>query len=374
MKRILLVLVLFCTTIAFSQEKNFEDEVQKISKRIELITKTEKAALKEKVELINKRLDKNEITSDQAQKLKKEAADFHAKVIAGKVAVEEGKLQLLVQDKANGKIKSKPKRETDFDDHNDSFRIGRKTFRISVKDDDDYSSRRNNRWKNRKSKWDDKGKRNRSTTTQFIFALGVNNVLVDDKLSTLESSDYQFWQSHFYELGWTWKTRMDRDASKLYFKYGVSFLWNNLRAKNNKYHVVNGGKTDLVVHPEKLTENRLRHVQMNFPVHFEWDFSRNGEYSDGHKRDRTNQSVRLGLGGFVGFKLGTRQYIEYRNSSDVKVEELQKDNFNMNILNYGLSAYVAYRSTGFYVKYDMNSLFKNTEVRNISLGLRFDFN
>jgi hypothetical protein len=374
MKRILLVLVLFCTTIAFSQEKNFEDEVQKISKRIELITKTEKAALKEKVELINNRLDKKEITSDQAQKLKKEAADFHAKVIADKVSVEEGKLQLLVQDKANGRIKSKKKVETDFDDKENSFTIGRKTFRVRVDNNNDYVSRRD-RWLNRrKSKWDSKGKRNRSTTTQFVFALGVNNVLVDNQLSTLETSNYQFWQSHFYELGWTWKTRMDRDASKLYFKYGVSFLWNNLRAKSNMYHVVNGDQTELVVHPEKLKENRLRHVQMNFPMHFEWDFSRNSEYSDGTKRDRTNRSFRIGLGGFAGFKLGTRQYIEYNDSSDVKVEELQKDNFNMNILNYGLSGYVAYRNTGFYVKYDMNPLFKNSETRNLSLGVRFDFN
>ena len=48
-------------------------------------------------------------------------------------------------------------------------------------------------------------------------------------------------------------------------KYGISFLWNNLRLEDNMYHVVNGNKTDLVIHPENLSENRLRHVQMNFP-------------------------------------------------------------------------------------------------------------
>ena len=380
MKRILLIIVLFCTTIAFSQEKNFEDEVKKISKRIELITKTEKAALKEKVELINKRLEKKEITSDEAQKLKKVAAEFHAKVIADKVGVEEGKLQLLVQDKANGRIKSKTKiatkkkKDNFFDNDDDSFTIGNKTVRFRVDDNENYSSRRKGWIKRRKNYWERKGKKGRSTTTQFVFAMGVNNVLVDNELSSLKGSDYKFWKSHFYELGWTWKTRMDREASKLYFKYGISFLWNNLRPENNKYHVVNGNQTDLVVHTEKLDENRLRHVQMNFPVHFEWDFSRNGEYADGTKRDRTNRSLRLGIGAFAGFKLGTRQYIEYSDSNNVKVEELQKDNFNMNVFNYGLSAYVAYRSTGFYVKYDMNPLFKNTETRNISLGIRFDFN
>jgi len=87
MKKTLLIFVLFCTTIAFSQKKGFEAEVKKISNRIELITKTEKAALKEKVEKINVRLEKKEITSEEAQKLKKEAADYKAKIISEKVDV-----------------------------------------------------------------------------------------------------------------------------------------------------------------------------------------------------------------------------------------------------------------------------------------------
>jgi hypothetical protein len=111
---------------------------------------------------------------------------------------------------------------------------------------------------------------------------------------------------------------------------------------------------------------------MNFPVHLEWDLSKDRIYDDGFLKDQRNKSLRIGLGGFVGFKLGTRQYLEFVDIDGVSITELQKDNFNMNTINYGLSAYVGYRSSSFYVKYDMNSLFKNTETRNISLGLRFD--
>jgi len=364
--------VLLSTTLVFSQEKNFEDEVKKISKMIELVTKTEKAALKEKVEKINKRLDAKEITVEEANKLKKEAAVFHAKAIEVIVGQEEKKLQLLLQDKANGKILSK-ETGTYFEDDN-TFTIGRKIFRVRINDNPNYQSRRDNRLKERKSKWDYKRKRNRSTTTQFVFAMGVNNVLVDHDLNSLDNSNYKFWKSHFYELGWTWKTRFNRDASKLYFKYGMSFLWNNLRASNNRLHTVNGETTNLVVHGQELSESRLRHVQMNFPVHLEWDFSRNGEYSDGTKRDRTNRGLRLGVGAFAGFKLGTRQYLEFKNPTGTKVEELQKASFNTNVFNYGVSAYAAWRSTGVYVKYDLNPFFKNTEIRNISFGVRFDFN
>ncbi len=39
----------------------------------------------------------------------------------------------------------------------------------------------------------------------------------------------------FMKLGWTWKTRFSKEPSSFYFKYGVSFLWNNLRLKDNKF-------------------------------------------------------------------------------------------------------------------------------------------
>lgn len=368
MKKTLLIFMLLCTTISFSQEKTFEREVKKISEKIELITKTQKDSLKIKVENINKQLDQKEITADEAMALKKTAAAYHANQIEQLVSLEEKKLQQLVQDKANGKIASSDSKN-DIDD-DDSFTIGNKTFRIRVndKDTDDWD-RNENRW-NRKGK----SKRNKSTTSQFVFAMGVNNVLVDNNLSSLDNSDYKFWQSHFYEIGFSWKTRFNKEASKLYLKYGLSFLWNNLRLENNKVHVVNGNATDLVVYPQTLSESRLRHVQMNFPVHIEWDFSRNGEYSDGAKRDRTNQSVRLGIGAFFGFKLGTRQYLEYKDPTGTHVEELQKDDFNTNVLNYGISGYLAWRSFGLYAKYDLNPLFKNTNIRNISMGIRLDLN
>ncbi|ARV05692.1 hypothetical protein BTO04_02815 [Polaribacter sp. SA4-10] len=365
MKRVLLILVLFSTTIALSQQKTFEKEVSKISKRIENITKIQKDSLKTKVMNINKRLEKGEITTTTAASLKKEVARYHARQIEEKVGEQERLLQLLVQDKTNGKIASSD--EIGNDDEVNTFSIGHKTFKFTVNDEDDkYDNKR------REARRKTKNKKNRSTTTQFVFAMGVNNVINNGELASLEDSEYKFWQSHFYELGWTWKTRFAKEASQLYFKYGASFLWNNLRLDEDRYHVKNVDMTELETFSSQLKESRLRHVQMIFPMHLEWDFSRNKKYEDGFVRDRTNRSVRFGVGGFVGFKLGTRQYLEFKNAQGVDVEEVQKDSFNMNTINYGLSAYLGYRSTSLYVKYDLNPLFKNTETRNISIGIRLD--
>jgi len=365
MKRILLTLVLLCTTIAQSQEKTFEKEVAKISKRIEMITKQQKDSLKTKVVAIDKQLENGEITDENANILKKEAAEYHAKQIEVLVSEQERLLQLLVQDKTNGKIAS----SDDFFGENDdykTFSIGNTTFRFNVSDDDNDRNRRNER------KWNYKNRSGRRTSTQFVFAMGINNVLKNNQFNSLNDSEYELWRSRFYELGWTWKTRFSKEPSQLYFKYGVSFLWNNLRLEDNQVHEKNGDITNIVTYPNQLSESRLRHVQMNFPMHVEWDLSKNKTNKEGKVLDRRDDSFRIGLGGFVGFKLGTRQYLEYQDNNGVAITELQKNNFNMNTVNYGISSYVGYKSSSLYVKYDLNPLFQNTNTRNISMGIRLD--
>ena len=74
-------------------------------------------------------------------------------------------------------------------------------------------------------------------------------------------------------------------------------------------------------------------------------------------------------------KIKTKQILKYE-IDDTKVKDKQKGDFNMSNYIYGLSAYIGYRQTSIYVKYDLNPVFKNNAVdqNNISLGVRFDFN
>lgn len=351
MTRFILVFFLMSSAASFSQERTFEKEVKKISKKIEEITLQHKDSLKKKIEKINLRLINNEISADKAKELKKVEANYHAKQIEVNVSIQEYKLQQLVQNKVDGEIAS----EEDED-----------AFRISIFDQELFSLKTDKNKRKRKY-----GKR---TTTQFVLAMGINNVLENNNFNSLNTSNYKFWQSHFYELGFTFKTRFKKEPSKTYFKYGLSFLWNNLRPRNNKYHVSTHKGLFLEEGSMQLEESRIRHVQMIFPVHLEFDFSENKVLSDNTTIDNTNDGVRLGFGGFFGFKLGTRQYLEYRNDQDVFIEVVEKGDFNMNIVTYGLSSYMAYEGIGLYVKYDLNPLFKNMSKRNISLGIRIDLN
>lgn len=357
------------TTIAFAQsKKTFEGEVKKISNKIDLITKQQKDSLKMKVKEINLKLDKGQLSSEQAEIEKKKAAMYHASRIEKLVSVQQKKLQQLVQDKTDGKIFSNnPFEDDDFyvDGFTPfTFAVGNRQYRIGVTGTNyvyKTTEQIHRKWRRR-------------TTSELVFAFGVNNVLLDNQFSSLGDSPYRFWQSRFYEYGLAWKYRLSKEPSSHYLKYGFSFVWNNLRPDNQEYHVLNGNQTSLVKFPTsegEIGDVRLHYVHLNFPLHYEIDlskkFTRNNEVFDSR-----NRSWRLGVGGYVGFRIGTRQYVEYRDPNRTKVKRVEKDNFNMGNHTYGLSSYIAHRNMGLYIKYDLNPLFKGTDTRNISMGIRFD--
>ncbi|MFC2109862.1 hypothetical protein ACFLSU_04730 [Bacteroidota bacterium] len=356
MKKIILYICLLTIGTIHAQNENFEDRVKEISRKIERITLKEKSFLKDKVKEIQQQEEKNEITKEQAKIFKLEAATFHAELIEKKIEPLQKQLEDLVQKQVEQNINnfSTPKEAI-----SESIKIDKNEGEISI---------------HKKFKYNSKKHSSKKTTTQFVLAYGINNIINNHQIKSLDNSEYKFWKSHFYEMGWSFKTRLAKDASKVYLKYGGSFVWNYLRAKDNKYQQVNGNVTTLQVHPQDLSKSKFRNVYLNFPMHLEFDFSNNHKNEDGTKRDRTHKSVRIGLGGYAGVKLSTKQSLKYENNIGHTVTEKQKGDFNTSNFTYGLSSYIAYKSLGLYAKYDLSPLFKDTETRNISIGLRCDFN
>jgi hypothetical protein len=153
-------------------------------------------------------------------------------------------------------------------------------------------------------------------------------------------------------------------------------MYNNLRPTDNLLFVKNGNQTELQTAAVDLKESRFRNVQLVFPAHLEFDFTPKKLSKDGTKTYyRTHESFRVGLGGYGGFNLKSKQITRYELDGD-KTKDKQKGDFNTSNFVYGLSGYIGYGQTSLYVKYDINPLFKDNAVdqNNISLGLRFDFN
>lgn len=332
------------------KNSNNQDEIKVLTKSIEKIKTQERELLKNEVEAINSRLEKKEITYEEAEKLKKSVAKKRALNIENRIAIINNKIALLER---NYEPPTDSKKDDDrfiirigSDDDNDEFIF------IGTKNDSKYR------------------KHDKRTYSDFVLAFGLNNAIVDGE--KLDDSPYKFGGSRFFEIGWAWKTRVFKNSNFLRFKYGYSFQVNGLKPDGNQYFVKQGNETMLAEFPESLNKSKLSITNLVFPMHFEFGPSKKIE-KDNYFRYSTRNKFKIGIGGYAGFNIGARQKLKYKVDGRRQKDKI-KGGINTTNLVYGLSSYVAIGSTALYVKYDLSPIFKDQLVdqNNISVGVRFD--
>ncbi|WP_353088164.1 hypothetical protein [Flavobacterium sp.] len=342
-----LALILCAITSKLTAQETFESKARAIADKIEQVTSEEKLALKTAVEAVNVRLEKGEITAAQATTEKQVLATESAAKIESRVNQLNDELRILVQNKIDGKLATR-----------DTVYIDGKFFSINFHNHN-----------KKKIKYTFRGEKR--TTSQFVFAIGLNNVVTD---GSVENSDFRFSGSRFYEWGFTYNTRLFKKDNLLHVKYGMSLMYNDLRPTDNRVFEKQGDQTLLVTSPVNLESARFRNVYLVTPLHLEFDFSKK-EVKDDKTLFRTHKSLRLGVGGYAGIRIKSKQKTEYK-IDDMDYDQKVKGDFNASNFIYGLSTYIGYRETSLYLKYDLNPLFQNNAIKqnNISLGVRFDLN
>lgn len=326
-------------------QETFEKRAKDIASRIDAITKEEKEALKLEVEVINNQLINGAITKEEAENKKKLLAENRAVNIETRVVKEQQALNSLVQEKVDGKIS-----ESD---------TVKKPSKVTLK------------WEKGDKGYHGKNGSEKRTSSQLVFAIGANNLVTNGSVA---NSDFKYAQSRFYEWGLTYNTRIFKNDHLLHAKYGLSLMYNDLRPTDNRSFEVNGNHTDLVVNPVDLKDSRFRNVNLIVPLHLEFDFTK-PTIKDGKTYFKSHNSFRLGIGGYLGANVKSKQIIKY-NSDEYKTVDKTRGDFNTSDFIYGLSTYLGYKATSLYLKYDLNPLFKDNAIKqnNVSLGLRFDFN
>ena len=338
----------------------FEKQVENISIHIDFVKFRIKDQLKDSLKVIENKFEKGILTKKEYEDSKKMKAEEFALIMDKELNKSFDDLNTLMQKKVEGEFGS-------LNIKKDSADIKGKNF-ITYYAVTDSSQVLDKIIRTLKSK-----NIERRTTSQFVFAMGINNVITEGE--NLDKSDFRVLGSHFYEWGMTMNSRILKNNNLLHAKYGLSLQYNNLRPTDNRYFETNGNQTDLVVATNHLNDSRFRNVYLTAPVHLEFDFTPKKIAKDGTTYFRTHETFRLGVGGYAGVRLKSKQIIKYE-IDDLKIKDKQKGDFNVSDFNYGLSAYLGYGTTSVYVKYDLNSMFKNNNIEqnNVSLGIRFDFN
>lgn len=309
------------------------EKIERLEQKKEEIVAEEKAALKQTVETINLQLEKNEITREEADRLKEEAAKRHALNIENRLAIIENEIAWITRN------------EGEIDRDNDNFPLDR--------DKRDRERSRENR-----------------TSSSLVIAAGLNNAIEEG--GSFNDLDFKVGGSRFFEIGMAWRTRVFSNSNWLRVKYGFSFQFNGLKPTDNRYFVEDGELTRLEVHPIELNKSKFRMDNLVIPLHFEIGPSESAKTNWGTWYS-TEDKFRIGLGGFAGVNLGERQKLKYEVDGD-DVKQKMKNDFNTNDLVYGLSGYIGWGGTSLYAKYDLNPIFQepNVALHNVSVGVRFD--
>ncbi|NQY07173.1 MAG: hypothetical protein HRT68_13540, partial [Flavobacteriaceae bacterium] len=316
---ITMMALVLCTTILSAQERQSQEISEQQQEQIERMTQQEKDKLRRRVETINRKLDNYEITLEEASKLKKEAAEEAARRIEQKAT-----------DIANGK-------ESVSGGYAIELGIGPI---IALRNNDTIRLHR---------------KKDKRTYSDIVIAVGFNNAIQEGR--SLDNSDYKFAGSRFFELGYAWRTRVFKESNFLRFKYGISLQYNSLKPTDNRYFVRNGDVTTLETFPENLDKSKIRFTNLVAPIHFEFGPSKKIE-REHYFRYSTRKKFKIGVGGYGGFRIGTKQKLKFSMDGDDKKEKI-KNSYNASNLVYGLSGYIAWGGVGLYAKYDLNPLFES---------------
>jgi len=341
------------TEIESSREAYKNEQIEKLKKQKANVENQEREYLKEDIEKINARLDSGAITAEMAEQLKKEAAEKRAANIADKLAIIDKQIAIYKRtDKAY---------QVGLPGSEDDQTI------IRIGGDDDTSESFIYIGK----KEDDKPRRyDRRTTEDIVFGIGFNNALIDGQ--SLDDSPYKLGGSGFVELGYAWKTRLFDNTNFWRVKYGFSFQWNKFDIKDNMFLVNNNDQIELQEFALDLDKAKFRTTNLVFPLHLEFGPSKKIERDD-YFRYSTRNQLKIGLGGYAGFNIGSMQKLKYKENGE-RVKDKQRGGFEVSDFVYGLSGYLAWGGTALYVKYDLNPLFKDQVVEQnaISVGVRFD--
>lgn len=339
------------------QEKDSSDirtqerVLQAIDAEKERVVKEEKSRLKKEVERIRQLESEGEITKEEAQDRKEGEARRTALNIENKLAVLENKRALVERGEEKGW----------------EYLRGA-TLGIGIGNDYDGSGSRliGIQFENprRDKKYD------RRTYSDIVVAFGFNNALIEGE--SLNDSPYKTGGSRFFELGWQWKTRVLKNSNAIRVNYGLSFQSNGLKPKENQYFEKEGEMTTLKTYPYDLKKSKFRQDNLVVPVFFEFGPSERTDHED-YFRYSTRRKFNVGIGGYAGVNLTSRQKLKYTREGSTSREKI-KDNYNTNNFVYGLAAYAGIGGSSLYLKYDLNPVFKSPNVKqnNISLGLRFE--
>ena len=355
--------------------QDFKEKIAQTRRSIDSIVTAEKAQLKERLRTIEYRLDRKEITEIESRDLKREASKEAAEAIRIKTREQSEKLSALLHQRIAEKhlsdsitykkemqkvidsvdIESRPTKtertEVYVDrnyvhiDHNGIY-IGQVPYREEDYYESDY----------------------KRTQGGGYFALAFHNLNSSEHFS---NNHFRLWGSKSVEIGYIRNTRLLKNNNLLHLNYGLSWMMDKLKMKEDEHFVKNGNITEIVPYPKETIKSKFKTMYLILPINLEFDLTDSFTYND-KTYYPTHQAFRVGVGTYVGALLTTKQKVKYTENGSTH-KDMNRKYYNVNEWTYGVSAHIGYANFAFYARYSLVPLFTNNPINEypFSVGIRF---
>lgn len=214
--------------------------------------------------------------------------------------------------------------------------------------------------------------KNRRTWQTVNVDLGTNNFLANDKfVDDTRVYAVRPWGSWYVGINSVHRSRL---AKKFFIEWNWGVSWYNFKFENDDVMITTSetgvdftrSSSDLDYVKSKLTATYINASLI--PVLDFGDRTVKPRVWDGYGTE-----FRIGIGPYVGYRLASKSKVVYEENGD-REKEKDRDRFYLNNLRYGVRLQWGFRSTDFFVNYDLNEMFqqnKGPDVNAVSVGIIF---
>jgi hypothetical protein len=214
---------------------------------------------------------------------------------------------------------------------------------------------------------------NKRTRNYFNFDLGMNNWLEKGKYPNESNALYTVrnWGSWYVALANTNRTHV---TGPFYLDFGANISWYNFKFQNDHARMEKS-EEEVIFYEDLLVgdpiKSKLTVSYINATLVPVFSFGKTGRKRDLFNWDYYDKGLRIGLGGYVGYRLWSFTKYTWRENDDKKKNHDRGDYF-LNNLRYGLKFILGFRVVDVFVNYDLNTIFienRGPQLNALTFGI-----
>jgi hypothetical protein len=216
-------------------------------------------------------------------------------------------------------------------------------------------------------------KRYKRTRSYFNFEFGMNNWLQDGKYPNESNALYTVrnWGSWYVALANTNRLHI---TGPFYLDFGANISWYNLKFQNDRTRLTKEPEEvvfweDLIV--EGPIKSKLTVSYINATLIPVFSFGKSGRKRDLFNWDYYDKGFRIGVGGYIGYRLWSFTKYTWRESG-TKNKNHERGDFFLNNFRYGVKMIMGFRVFDVFVNYDLNDIFienRGPQLNALSFGI-----